>query len=106
MESLGLGTLGSLCGLGTPGRLCGWVSGGQGVSGVGLQILRVSGVGHFLESLGWALQGVSRSRPGEEKSSGRGEELSLTSNNPTPKVGNDQQVPSSVDDGCSKTRSR
>ena len=32
---------------------------------------------------GWALQGASGSRPGEEMSSGRGEELSLKSNNPT-----------------------
>ena len=60
------------------------------------------------ESLGWALQGVSglgtreclglgtgvsRSRPGEEKSSGRGEELSFKSNNPTPKVGKNKVTP-------------
>ena len=51
-------------------------------------------VGHSRESvLGWALQGVSRvghsgeslGVDGEEKSFGRGEELSLKSNNPTPK---------------------
>ena len=45
-------------------------------------------LGYSKESLGLGTQGVSRSRPGEEKSSGRGEELSLKSNNPTPKVGN------------------
>ena len=58
-ETVGLGSPGSreFVGLSTPGSLC-----------------------------NWALQGVSGSRPGEEKSSGRGEELSLKSN--TPKVGN------------------
>ena len=55
--------------------------GAQGDSGVGHSSetvwLGTSGVGRFW---GWALQG-------EEKSSGRGEELSLSSNNPTPRVG-------------------
>ena len=77
----------------------------QGDSGVGHSretLDRSLWVGHSMESLGWALQGdsgvghsreslgVDRARrrvPGEEKSSGRGEELSLKSNNPTPKVG-------------------
>ena len=69
-----------------------------------------SGVGHSRETLrmgtpgvcwrwalkgvfwGWAFQTVSgvghsrESRPGEEKSSERGEELSLKSNNPTPET--------------------
>ena len=60
--------------MGTPGRLWGWALQG------------VSEVGHSRQSLG-----VDRARrrvPGKEKSSGRGEELSVQSNNPTPKVGN------------------
>ena len=90
---LGLGTPGSLLGwpgLGNSGRLWDWAL--QHSLGWALQV-----IGHSRESLksgtpgslwGWAVQGGSRSRPGEEKSSGRGEELSLKSNNPTPKVGN------------------
>ena len=91
-RSFGLGTqgdsgLGLREGLGIPGRLWGWAL--QGDSGVGHS--RSFWVGPFRECLGlctpgifwgWALQGVSRSRPGEKKSSGRGEELSLKSNNP------------------------
>ena len=76
--------------------LRGWAL--QGHSGAGHS--KHSGVGHSRETLrghwGWALQvWVGRSRntlrvghPGEEKSSGRGEELRLRSNNPTPRVGN------------------
>ena len=75
-QTLGLGTPG-VSGLGTPGNLC-WALRG------------VSGVGHARESLGLALQGVSTSRPGKEKSSGRGEELGLKSNSPSPKVGNNK----------------
>ena len=75
--------------LGAPGSLWGWALQG------------ISGVWHFRESLveslwGWALQGVSRGRPGEEKSSGRGEELSLKSNNPTPKVWNKKNAEQSI----------
>ena len=78
-------------GLGTPGRLLGWA-----LQGVGWALQGDSGLGHSRETPGlgtpgslWgrALQGISRSRPGKEKSSGRREELSLKSNNPTPKVG-------------------
>ena len=87
-ETLGLGTLWgwaghsrvghsreTLAGLGTPGSLWGWAF--QGVYW-GWALQGVSGVGHSRESLG-----VDRAR----RSSGRGEELSLKSNNPTPKVG-------------------
>ena len=45
------------------------------------------GVGHRDErEVDWARRRV----PGEEKSSGRGEELSLKSNSPTPRVGNNR----------------
>ena len=85
-------------------RLWGWALQGDSEKTLGLGISGNSG--HSRETLGlgtpgvsgwairgvlnlcnWAVQGVSRSRPGEEKSSGRGEELNLKSNNPTPKVG-------------------
>ena len=66
-DALGLGTPNTV-GLGTPGRL-------SGDTGVGRSR---SGLGAFA---GWAL-------PGEDKSSGRGEELRLRSNNPTPRVEN------------------
>ena len=93
-------------GLGTPGRLWGWALQGDSGGGHSRETLGLGTPGRFWgcalqESLGWelqgvgapgifwgwTLQGVSKSRPGEEKSSGRGEELSLTSNNPIPKVG-------------------
>ena len=80
-EHSALRTPAKAVGLGKPGRLWrllgtlwGWAL--QGDSGSGAGTL-----------WGWALQGRARSRPGEEKSSGRGEELSLKSNNPTPRVG-------------------
>ena len=81
--------------MGTPGRLWGWDSGPgrlcswalQGDSGVGysketlgLGIRGKSGVGHSRKLWGWVLQGDfgfghsgTLSRPGEEKSSERGE---------------------------------
>ena len=94
-------------GLGTPGTLWGWALQPQGDSGVGRtrqtlglgapntvglgtpgRLSRDTGVGRSRSGLGtpetlcgWAL-------PGEEKSSGRGEELRLRSNNPTSRVGN------------------
>ena len=69
----GLGTLGRLWGLGISGRLGGWALQGH------------CGVGHSRDE-----RGVDRARrrvPSEEKSSGRGPELSVKSNNPTPRVG-------------------
>ena len=55
-SGVGVGHSRQNVGLGTP------------VSGFGVGHSRVSVVGHSRESLGWALQGVSRIRPGEEKS--------------------------------------
>ena len=111
-KTLGLGTPGvghswETLGLGTPARLCGWAlwrhSGvGHSRETLGLGI-RDSGVGHSKNTLELGTPGtlwVGHSRdergvdwarrrvPGEEKCSGRGEELSLKSNNPTPRVGN------------------
>ena len=87
-KSLGLGTP-RVSGLGTPGSLWGWAR--QGVSGVDTS---VSGDCLGLGSLG---------RPGEEKSSGRGEELSLKSNNPTPKVGNKTAAKMHSVENCTST---
>ena len=63
-EILGLGTLERLCGwAGTPGRLWGWA------------LQRHSRVAHSKGTLGLGLQRCARSRPGELKSSRRGEEF-------------------------------
>ena len=84
MESLGLGTSGWALQvghfrLGTPGSFLGFL--GLGTSGsLGSALSLRLGTPESLE--GWPLQGVSRSRPGEEKSSGRGAELNLKSINP------------------------
>ena len=77
--ALGLGSgVGHDSGVGHSGRLWGWALQGV-VWGHSRALQAVSGVGHSNKvsggtpgSLwGWALQAVSRSRPGEEKSSGR-----------------------------------
>ena len=109
-DTLGLGTVGRLWGwalldswgwalqaggwaLGTPGRLCAWAlqgDSGAGHSGKfwGWALQGDCGVGHSRETLGLGTQGISatRSRPGEEKSSGRGDKSSLKSKSPTPRV--------------------
>ena len=79
-EASGVGHFRVSLRLGTPGRLCGPVSGGRFSQSLGLGTPG-SLWGTPGSFRGWALQGVSRSRPGEEKRLGRGEELSLKSNN-------------------------
>ena len=113
-ETLRLGTQGD-SGAGQSG----WARQADSVAGhstLGWALQGHSGVRHSMETLGlgtpetlksWALQGqfgvghskdergVDRARrrvPGEEKNSGRGEELSLKCNNPTPQVGNKRQT--------------
>ena len=78
-ETLGLGTPWgwALQGLGTPTTLWGWA------------LQSECGVGHFRETLGFGV-GHSRDERGVDRARRRvpGEELSLKSNNPTPRVGN------------------
>ena len=101
----GLGAAGRLCiwalqgdsGLGSPEKLWGWALQGDpgvgtpGVSGLGNSGSLESAIGQSRESLG--VDRATRRVPGEERSSGRGEELSLKSNNPTPKVGKTKHLP-------------
>ena len=76
-EDSGAGHSGDTLGLGTPGT---------GHSRETLGLGGHSRVGHCRDTLGLGNPGMS-CRPGEETSSGRGEELSLQSNNPTQRVG-------------------
>ena len=110
-ETLGSGTPGRL-GLGTPGDsgaghsgdTLGWALRQHSGLGLGLGTQGGSGAGHSRDTLELGTQGqfgVGHSRDergvdrAKEKSSGRGAELSLKSNNPTPRVGNKERLPSS-----------
>ena len=75
-------------GLGTPGTLWGWAL--QTQWGWALQGDSPGTLGLGAPGLGWALQKhfAGWALPGAEKTSGRGEELRLRSNSPTPRVGN------------------
>ena len=73
-------------GFGPPGDF----AAGHSRETLGFGSSRDSGVGHARDTLELGTPGVDRARrrvPDEEKSSGRGEELSLKCNNPTPRVG-------------------